>query len=256
LYTQKPSSTAGGLVGSIAQADPTGTANYNALMLSANKRFSQNFSVLANYTYSHCLDIADTANDLAFPQYQNPVNSSAEYGNCTYDHRQIFNTSIVATSPNKSSKVWVRRLLSDWDLSAIISSRTGDFLNPLSGADNSRTGVGLDRPNYVRSSRLSTRTIAKWFDTTAFTSNPLGTFGNAQRNSILGPAYIDVDLGFGRRFKFTESTDFQFRAESFNVFNHTNFLDPGTNLSAASTYGRVTAAADPRIIQLSGKIHF
>jgi TonB dependent receptor len=256
LNIQNPSPTTGGLVGSIAQADPTGTANYNALMLSANKRFSQNFSVLANYTYSHCLDIADTANDLAFPQYQNPVNSSAEYGNCTYDHRQIFNTSIVATSPSRWSDVWARRLLSDWDLSAIVSSRTGDFLNPLSGADNSRTGVGLDRPNYVKGSRLSSRTIAKWFDTTAFTANPLGTFGNASRNSILGPAYIDVDLGFGRRFKFTESRDFQFRAESFNVFNHTNFSDPGTNLSATSSYGKITGASDPRIIQLSAKIHF
>lgn len=257
LNIQNPSPTAGGLVGSIAQADPTGTANYNALLLSANKRFSQNFSILANYTYSHCLDLADTANDLAFPQYQNPNNSSAEYGNCTYDHRQIFNTSIVAMSPRTWHDVWVRRLLSDWDLSAIISSRTGDFLNPLTGADNSRTGVGLDRPNYVKPSRLSTRTIAKFFDTTAFTANPLGTFGNASRNSILGPAYVDFDLGLGRRFTFTESRDFQFRAEAFNVFNHTNLSDPGTNLSAAATtYGKVTAASDPRIIQLSAKIHF
>jgi hypothetical protein len=108
----------------------------------------------------------------------------------------------------------------------------------------------------VKSSRLSTRTITKFFDTTAFTQNPLGTFGNAQRNSILGPAYINLDLGFGRRFKFTESRDFQFRAEAFNVLNHTNLSDPGSNLSAASTYGRVTASSDPRIIQLSAKIHF
>jgi hypothetical protein len=256
LNIQNPSSTAGGLVGSIAQSDPSGSANYNALILSANKRFSQNFSILANYTYSHCLDIADTANDLAFPQYQNPINPSADYGNCTYDHRQLFNTSIVAVSPKKWIEAWVRRVLSDWSLSAIISSRTGDYINPVSGADNSRTGVGLDRPNFVKPSRLSTRTITKWFDTTAFTANPLGTFGNAQRNSILGPAYVDLDLGFGRSFKFTESRDFQFRAESFNVLNHTNFLDPGSNLSAASSYGRVTSSNDPRIIQLSAKIHF
>jgi hypothetical protein len=108
LNIQNPSPTAGGLVGSIAQADPTGTANYHALMLSANKRYANNFSVLANYTYSHCLDIADTANDLAFPQYQNPINALAEYGNCTYDHRHIFNASIVATSPNTWKDVWVR----------------------------------------------------------------------------------------------------------------------------------------------------
>jgi hypothetical protein len=256
LNIQNPSSTAGGLVGSIAQADPTGTANYNALMFSANKRFSQNFSILANYTYSHCLDIADTANDLAFPQYQDPANASAEYGNCTYDHRQIFNTSVVATSPTKWSNAWARRILSDWDLSTIVSSRTGDYLNPRTGADNSRTGIGNDRPNFAKSSRLSSRSITKWFDTTAFKANPIGTFGNASRNQILGPAYIVVDLGFGRRFKFTENLDFQFRAEAFNVLNHTNLSNPGTNLSAGSSYGRITGANDPRIIQLSGKIHF
>ncbi len=256
LNRQNPSPTAGGLVGSIAQADPSGTANYNALILSANKRYSQNFSILANYTYAHCLDIADNANDLAFPQYQNPTNAAGEYGNCNYDHRHIFNTSIVATSPSKWKDAWTRRLLSDWELSAIISSYSGDWINPSSGADNSRTGIGNDRPNYVKSSRLGTRTITKWFDTTAFTPNPIGTFGNAHRNSILGPGYVDLDLGFSRRFKFTETRDFQFRAESFNVLNHTNLLDPGSNLSATATYGRVTSAADPRIIQLSAKIHF
>jgi hypothetical protein len=256
LNRQNPSPTAGGLVGPIAQADPSGTANYQGLILSVNKRYSQNFSILANYTYSHCLDIADNANDLAFPQYQNPLNPAGEYGKCTYDHRHNFNTSIVASSPSNWKDTWTRRLLSDWGLLAIVSARSGDWVNPVSGADNSRTGIGNDRPNVVTNSRLSQRTIAKWFNTAAFTPNPLGTFGNAQRNSILGPAYIDFDLGFTRSFRFTETKDFEFRAEAFNVLNHTNLNDPGTNLSASSTYGKITSSADPRIIQLSGKIRF
>jgi hypothetical protein len=256
LNRENSSPTAGGLVGSIAQADPSGTANYEGLIFSVNKRYSRNFSVLANYTYSHCLDIADNGNDLAFPQYQNPTNAAAEYGNCSYDHRENFNTSIVASSPTHWNDAWKRRLFGNWGLLVIFSARSGDWLNPLSGADNSRTGVNLDRPNYVSSSRLSQRTITKWFNTAAFTSNPLGTFGNAQRNSILGPAYIDLDTGFTRDFKFTESKDFEFRAESFNVMNHTNLNDPGTNLSASSSYAKITSSGDPRIIQLSGKIRF
>lgn len=149
-----------------------------------------------------------------------------------------------------------RRLLSDWGLLAILSAHSGDWINPLSGADNSRTGIGNDRPNYGMPSRLSNRTIAKWFNTAAFAANPLGTFGTAHRNSILGPGYIDLDLGFTRSFHFTERKDFEFRAESFNVLNHTNLNDPGTNLSASSSFGRVTSSNDPRIIQLSAKIHF
>jgi len=256
LYRENPSPTAGGLVGSIAQADPEGTSNYNAIIISANKRFSQNFSVLSNYTWSHCLNIADNANDLAFPQYQNPNDASAEYGPCSYDHRHIMTLSIVAISPNKYANAFARRLLSDWEVSTIFRTQSGEFLNAVSGADNSRTGVGNDRPNFVRPSRLQARTIAAWFDKTAFTQNPIGTFGNVRRNTILGPAFNGFDLGFGRKVKFTESLDFQFRAEAFNVLNHTNFSDPGSNLSNASTFAKITASGDPRIIQLSAKIHF
>jgi outer membrane receptor protein involved in Fe transport len=256
LYRENSSATAGGLVGSIAQADPTGTSNYNALIVSATKRFSNNFSVLSNYTWSKCLNIADNGNDLAFPQYQNPTNSSAEYGPCSYDHRHIATTSIVAMSPNRYGNAFARKILSDWDVSTIFRAQSGDLLNVVSGADNSRTGVGNDRPNFVRSARLEKRTIAMFFDTAAFTQNPIGTFGNLGRNTVLGPAFIGFDLGLGRKIKFTESRDFQIRAEAFNVLNHTNLSDPGTNMSAASTFGRITAAADPRIIQLSAKIHF
>jgi hypothetical protein len=256
LYRQNPSPTAGGLVGPIAQADPSGTANYQGVILSANKRYSQDFSILANYTYSHCLDIADNANDLAFPQYQNPINPAGEYGNCTYDHRHLFNTSIVASSSSNWKDAWKRRLLGGWSLLVIFSARSGDWVNPVSGADNSRTGIGNDRPNFVTNSRLSDRTITKWFNTAAFSPNPIGTFGNVHRNSILGPAYIDLDTGFTKSFRFTESKEFEFRAESFNVLNHTNFNNPGTNQSATSTFGKITSSYDPRIIQLSGKVRF
>jgi hypothetical protein len=255
LYLENPSPTAGGLIGSIAQADPYGTANYNGLILSVNHRFNRGFSILGNWTYSHCLDEADNSNDLAFPQYQNPTNRAADYGNCTFDHRQIYNASILYATPTNWSNAFLRRALGGWELSTIFSAYTGDYLNPLAGKDNSRTGVGNDRGNASGSSRLSHRTIAQFFNTSVFSQNALGTFGNAGRNSILGPGFVNFDLGVARHIRFTESKDVELRAEFFNVFNHANFLDPSATISS-STFGKITSAADPRILQFSGKFHF
>jgi len=255
LYRQNPSANAGALVGSIAQADPGGTANYNGIIISANHRFSQNFSILANWTFSHCLDQADGSNDLAFPQYMIPNDRNRDYGNCTYDHRHIVNTSFLYSTPSNWSNPWVRRIVGGWEFSTIFSAYSGDYLNPSAGQDNSRTGVGNDRPNVSGPSLLSNRTIGRFFNTSVFSQAPLGTFGNAGRNTILGPSFVNFDLGVGRRVRFVESKEFELRFEFFNVLNHPNFNDPSTTLTSAN-FGRLTSAADPRIIQLSAKLHF
>ena len=131
----------------------------------------------------------------------------------------------------------------------------GDRLNATAGRDNSRTGVGNDRPDASATSRLSTRTIDKFFDTSVFTQNAIGTFGNAGRNTILGPGLVNFDLGVSRRLSVTERVKVEIRSEFFNVFNHANFNDPSTTLTSA-TFGKLTSAADPRILQFSLKIHY
>lgn len=255
LYLLNPSPNAGTLVGSIAQADPGGTSNYNGIILSANHRFSQNFSILGNWTFSHCLNQADGSNDLAFPQYMVPNNRNRDYGNCAYDHRHIFNASFLYSTPTNWGNGFLRKVAGGWEISTIFSAYSGDYLNPLAGLDNSRTGVGNDRANVSGSPVLPSRTIAKFFDTSVFTQAPLGTFGNAGRNSILGPSFVNFDLGVARRITFTEAIGLEIRSEFFDVLNHPNFNDPSATLTSA-TFGRITSAADPRIIQLSAKLHF
>lgn len=255
LYLANPAPDAGGLVGTLALADPGGNANYNGLILSVNHRFTRSFSIMANYTYSHCLDQADNSGDLAFPQYQNPKNRNADYGNCTFDHRHIFNTSFLYRTPSDWGNPTVDTIMKNWEMSVIASSYSGDYLNPVSGRDNSRTGVGHDRPNVTGPSRLSNRTISEFFNTSVFSQNALGTFGDAGRNSILGPAFINFDLGVSRRIKLTESKNLEIRSEFFNVFNHTNFEDPSTRLTS-NTFGELTGAFDPRILQFALKLHF
>src|SRR5262249_51638539 len=106
LFLANPSPTAGALVGSIALLDDGANANYNGLLISAKHRFAQNFSVMANYTYSHCLGEGENQNDLAFPQYQDPDHRGPEYGNCIFDHRHIVNGSILYNTPANWGSKW------------------------------------------------------------------------------------------------------------------------------------------------------
>ena len=93
-------------------------------------------------------------------------------------------------------------------------------------------------------------------------ANPAGTYGNSAKGSFLGPRYTDLDMSIARDFPFTERVALQFRAEYFNLFNHTNFGDPNVTLN--SSFGEVTgttpqngaSANDPRIAQFSLKLNF
>jgi hypothetical protein len=96
----------------------------------------------------------------------------------------------------------------------------------------------------------------------SFQNNTPGTYGNIAKGSFLGPRYTDWDVSLARNFNFTERVYLQFRAEYFNVLNHTNFGDPGTTNSGS--IGRITGTTpqnganpnDPRIAQLSLKLAF
>jgi hypothetical protein len=99
----------------------------------------------------------------------------------------------------------------------------------------------------------------------AFSVNPAGTFGNVGKGSFVGPGYTDWDASMARKFPITERTDLMFRAEYFNLLNHTNLGDPGTTLG--SSFGKITSTSpqnwsstapqnDPRIAQFSLKLEF
>ena len=255
LYRLNPAANAGGLVSSITLADDGGNSHYNGLMLALNHRFSRNFSGLANYTWSHCLGSGDFTSDLFSPQMQNPYDRQSEYGNCIFDHRQIFNLSLIAQTPSSFSNAMLRHLLGGWETFVIASRRTGDFLSLASGKDNSFSGIGLDRPDVVGDSHLSNPTLAKYFNTAAFQQNQPGQFGNSGRDSIVGPNQFNIDFGLSRRFQFHEARAIEIRSEFFNILNHPNFGDPNTTLTNAR-FGAITSAADPRILQFALKFAF
>ena len=121
--------------------------------------------------------------------------------------------------------------------------------------------MGLDRADYIGgnpsldSGRPHGQLIAQYFNTAAFAPNAIGTFGNSGKNILRGPRFFGADLGLLKTNKITDRVSSQFRAEFFNVFNNVNFNLPNANVSSAS-FGQITSAGDPRILQLALKLQF
>ena len=147
---------------------------------------------------------------------------------------------------------------SSWNVAPLIRYQSGLPVNPLSGKDNSLTGVGNDRPNVVSNVMYTGADHGlkyQYVNPSLYVTNPIGTFGNASHNSLRGPGYFNVDLALAREFRLLEKLSLHARAEAFNVLNHPNFGLPNNNISSAS-FGQITTALDPRILQGSVKLVF
>ena len=104
-------------------------------------------------------------------------------------------------------------------------------------------------------SHLSNSTILQWFNTSAFQKQAAGTYGNAGRNIVTGPGSWNLDAALWRTFPIRENLKLDLRWEAFNVLNHTRFGNPNTVLSNG-TFGQITTALDPRIMQAAMKVTF
>jgi len=245
---------------SIVEGDDGGNSSYHGILASVQHRFAQHFTVLANYTWSHCISDYDFLGELAGNLYQNPGNRRGERGSCYFDHRQIFNTSLVALSGGFGSGFW-KTLTNNWQLSPIITASSGAPYTIQDGTDVSLSGAGQDRPNQVLSNPYpANQTVQQWVNPAAFVAQPVGTFGNVGRSSVNMPGQWNIDVALSRIFKFTERWNLEARGEAFNVLNHGNWMlfTAGTTTQAitSSTFGQITQFSSPRIIQLSMKLNF
>ncbi len=239
-----------------------GTSNYNGVITAIQHRMSNNFSFLSNYTWSKCIAVADNPGDIAAPAFEHSLNPRLDRGPCGFDVRHIFNTTLVASSHISSLTGWKGALVNNWQAAPLIRILSGAVLNVTSGIDNSRTGLGLDRPDRISGVPVYTgnkiqRTGANlgYLSKTAFAQNQVGTYGNLGRNAFRQPSYYNVDLSVSRIFPVHEQLRFQIRMEAFNMFNHPNF-NAFTTAFNSGTFGNATGAADPRIFQLAGKFNF
>ncbi|SRR5579875_245336 len=276
--------------GTYPQLDDGGTGSYNALLLSAEHRFSNHFSVLANYTWSHCIsDLWTQA--INGPEYTNPANRRFDRGNCgNIDIHHNFNLSAVMQSPHFSSHI-LQLIAGNWQLSPIFSAHTGSYFTVTLGganADLAANGIGGQRPDIIpgmspyctpkRVSPVFTAATNCWINPAAFSlpgggldanGNEPGVFGNEGVNNLEGPGFFDVDVALSRKFSITERQSIEIRWETFNVENRVNFVNPGTAGIAAvgtnntvfspgsnPTFGMISSDVAPRIMQFAIKYAF
>jgi len=284
------------LDGGIVQDFSSANAAYNGLLVSAQHRLSQNFSVLTNFTWSHCMDQTEIGQDIG-NAFENPSNRKADWGPCASDRRRILNLSIVAQSPHHSQRL-LQALLGDWQGSGIFTATSGSWLNVTDGEDVSLTNVGADRPDEIANpfvagpvaanpnpacqiaagtssggvngiAPTTLHTMLAWYNPCAFVAAPLGSYGTLGRDAMLGPGNWNFDAAVWRTFPISERFKLDFRAEAFNAFNHFEMGNPGTGLFSgnintsnpnltgrSTTAGYIGSAAAPRIMQLALKLTF
>jgi hypothetical protein len=247
---------AGSSYASIVEADMGGNGHYNGLLLALQHRFANNYTILTNYTWSHCISEVDFTGELAGSQYQQPGNRRANRGDCNFDYRHVANVSLIAESSGLGDGI-AKRLTRGWQVAPIVQMRSGGPLTITTGSDTSLTGVGQDRPNLISPSAAipENQGPGAWLNRAAFANNAPGTYGNVGRDAFRGPGLLNFDVAISRQFRVREGWSVEARAEAFNAINHVNYNNPTTTLSS-SNFGKITAAADPRILQFVLKVKF
>ena len=270
LNTQNPAQ--GQFYSVVAGVDSGGTADYEALFLSTQKRFSHGTSVLANYTWSHCIsDLWNVFTGNNGTSGVTPGNRRNDRGNCSIsDQRQVFNLSAVAQTPRFSNHA-LRMIASDWQVSSIITAKSAQFFTVTTGVDNALNGESaIQRPNLVNPNPYpANQSVTNWISASAFAAPAPGTIGNLGISNMKGPGIFQFDMNLSRTFHVREKQTLQLRGEAFNVLNHLNpsvpGSTPGTVTTNAANFGQILSdisgtqglsAGDPRIVQLALKYVF
>jgi hypothetical protein len=237
--------TAGPSYSTIAFLDAGGTMSYNAMLLSAQHRLSNNFSVLANWTYSHCISDPSTT-ELTGPSYVDPNNRSADRSSCSSDHREQVNISGVITSPGSKDRMlgW---LVNNWQASPIFHFATGNLASVVYGSDVALTAATNQRAQQILPNVYGDGSPTDYLNINAFlapSAAPLGVYAGTRPFTVTGPNVWNVDLSLARAFKIRERGNLTFRAEAFNLTNSTMYSLTAANATLNnSSFGRLTPLA-------------
>jgi hypothetical protein len=217
--------------GTLSLTQPSSTSRYNGLQTSLNSRFSKGLQTYVSYTMSHCTDLAYTYGGLGgnngTSNWNNPYDGSTDKGNCSYDIRHNLTINAVYRLPFHGN-----RIVEGWQLSGIESFHTGVPFTVLSynGRDGLGNNFATSRPNLIAGCDITAnQDRLHWFNPACFQLQAPGTLGNAGRNIGTSPSYATLDINLAKETKITERTTLQFRAEFFNILNHTNFNYPTLN---------------------------
>jgi hypothetical protein len=244
--------------GSNGYFDTLANSSYNAFQVNLRHTVGRG-QFLLGYTFSKSLDDAS-----GYPEQVNPINQRQGRGLSSFDATHNFVISYNYRLPTDKLG-GPQRLTNGWALSGITRFSTGLPVTLIEVDDNSELDTSftgpfpspMDTPSVVAGSLniSDPRSGKPYFNTSRFSPSPLGQLGNANRRFFHGPGVNNWDMALLKDTKLTETTNLQFRAEFFNIFNHAQFQTPNGVLGSTS-FGFVTGANAPRIAQLSLKLLF
>jgi outer membrane receptor protein involved in Fe transport len=248
--------------GNLQNISSRGNSRYHGLQIEATKRMSHGFSLQGSYTWSKSLDQASAiALGAAVP---NIFDLGTQWGRSDFDARHVAAISWIWDLPKfAGSAAPVRWIAGGWQVNGILTARSGQALNIVTGQDNALSGTPNQRPNLTGNPHLSTdrprsELVRAWFDRTAFANPAQGTFGNLGRNALTAPGNFGLNAGIFKSFPIPlrEQMRFEFRTEFFSLTNTPNFSNPNNNLNAGANMGRITGASGARVVQFAAKVLF
>jgi hypothetical protein len=266
-YLRNPSPKEGGLLGFVDQFESGGTASYNGMILSVQKRLSRGVSLSANYTWSHCIGDIPIGSLVggAGGTYEDANNRRRDRGNCqtgtldgtqALDRRHIANFNAVLESPKFNGRI-LRAVASDWRLSPSYRMLSGAFQTVSTGIDYALTGASGQRPNQVLANPLCDHpNAACWINPAAFAQPANGTLGNLGRSNVPGPGLWSIDMALSRGFRVRENINVELRGEAFNLTNSYRAGPVTTARNNTAQFGQILTAQDPRIMQVALKLVF
>jgi hypothetical protein len=241
----------------IRMAENVENSHYNSFQATFRSQIGKDLSLQVAYTLARSIDPATSFGGDLYT-VSNPYNRAYDNGPSMADRSNVGLVNFIYSVPlfNQSSRL-VKTTLGGWQISGIMVAETGLPLNITLGGSQGANGTanGTNRPNFTGSATYP-QTVTQWFNTSSFSSPAIGQWGTLTKGAIRAPGRFNWNLSLFKSFVFNDrGTAFEFRAESFNAFNHTQFNGISTSFSA-SNFGQVTSVWDPRVFQLGAKLLF
>jgi hypothetical protein len=250
---------------SLQLADNLADSHYDGFETSFEHRFASGWQTEVSYTFSKSIDNGSGTYGLDGGGIaSNPFNVGFDRGLSNFNRENNFRVSGIYALPFKVNG-FARSVVNGWQVIGVFTYLSGAPANVASATNRVFTGTGSNtgRPNAVAGCNLYSgfETLNDWFNTSCFTLQPLGTYGNAGRDTIIGPNLWNLDNSLAKDFRVKEAATIQFRAEAFNILNHPSFQNPNTTIFAGTALnasaGKITATnSQPRQVQLALKVLF
>jgi hypothetical protein len=269
-----------GVLGQITYDESNETASYHSLQISASRPLTHNLLLNGFYVLGHAFQ---SVNESAIGQAtaQDFDNLWEERGPTDNDRRHVASISgMWNLDYYKGSNFIMKNVVNGWTISPIVSLQSGAPFTATTGSNKNFDSSNNNRPDLVSGvnafldpHRSRSSAAAEWFNTAAFVANgpgvpggigPGGADGNAPRDYLRAPGYRDVDLGILRDFRFERGITFQLRGEATNAFNLVSLNAPSSSgppaavgkAPSSATFGKITGAASPRLIQIGARLTF